>query len=59
MDTQNQIIFNGYASSTIEDDFGFVSKDFVKPTAEGRQFIKWEFSPPANDIQVNPVWRSY
>jgi len=25
---------------TIEDDFGFVTKDFVKPTAEGRQFIK-------------------
>ena len=24
---------------TIEDDFGFVTKDFVKPTAEGRQFI--------------------
>ena len=24
---------------TIEDDFGFVTKDFVKPTAEERQFI--------------------
>ena len=24
---------------TIEYDFGFVTKDFVKPTAEGRQFI--------------------
>ena len=24
---------------TIEDDFGFVTKDFLKPTAEGRQFI--------------------
>ena len=24
---------------TIEDDFGFVTKDFVKHTAEGRQFI--------------------
>ena len=24
---------------TIEDDFGFVTKDFVKPTVEGRQFI--------------------
>ena len=24
---------------TIEDDFGFVTKDFVKPTAEGRQLI--------------------
>ena len=24
---------------TIEDDFGIVTKDFVKPTAEGRQFI--------------------
>jgi len=24
---------------TIEDDFGLVTKDFVKPTAEGRQFI--------------------
>ena len=24
---------------TIEDDFGFVTKDFVKPTAEGRHFI--------------------
>ena len=23
---------------TIEDDFGFVTKDFVKPTVEGRQF---------------------
>jgi len=24
---------------SIEDVFGFVTKDFVKPTAEGRQFI--------------------
>ena len=24
---------------TIEDDFGFVTKDFVKPTGEGGQFI--------------------
>jgi len=24
---------------TIEDDFGFITKDFVKSTAEGRQFI--------------------
>jgi len=24
---------------TIEDDFGFVTEDFVKPAAEGRQFI--------------------
>ena len=24
---------------TIKDDFGFVTEDFVKPTAEGRQFI--------------------
>jgi len=24
---------------TIEDDFGFAIKDFVKPTPEGRQFI--------------------
>jgi len=24
---------------TIEDDFGFVTKDFVKPTVKGRQFI--------------------
>ena len=24
---------------TIEDGFGFVTEDFVKPTAEGRQFI--------------------
>ena len=24
---------------TIEEDFGFVSKDFVKPTTDGRQFI--------------------
>ena len=24
---------------TVEDNFGFVTKDFVKPTAEGRQFI--------------------
>ena len=24
---------------TIEDDFGLVNKDFVKPTVEGRQFI--------------------
>ena len=24
---------------TIKDDFGFVTKDFVKPTAEVRQFI--------------------
>jgi len=24
---------------SIEDDFGFVTKDFEKPTAEGRQFI--------------------
>jgi len=24
---------------TIEDDFGFVTKDFLKPTAKGRQFI--------------------
>jgi len=24
---------------TTDDDFGFVTKDFVKPTAEGRQFI--------------------
>jgi len=24
---------------TIEDDFGFVTNNFVKPTAEGRQFI--------------------
>jgi len=28
-----------FNSLTIEDDFGFVTKDFVKPTAEGRQFI--------------------
>jgi len=33
---------------TIEDDFGFVTKEFIKPTAEGRQFHKWEISPPAN-----------
>jgi len=25
--------------ATIEDDFGFVTKDFLKPTAEGRQFM--------------------
>jgi len=24
---------------TTDDDFGFVTKGFVKPTAEGRQFI--------------------
>ena len=24
---------------TIKDDFGFVTKDFLKPTTEGRQFI--------------------
>jgi len=24
---------------TADDDFGFVTEDFVKPTAEGRQFI--------------------
>jgi len=34
-------------------------------SADARKIIvelingKWEFSPPANDIQVNPVWRSY
>ena len=31
---------------TIEDDFGFVTKDFVKPTAEGRQFINGNSHQP-------------
>jgi len=35
---KTKIIFSGYAMID-EDDFGFVTKDFVKPTAEGRQFI--------------------
>ena len=35
---------------TTDDNFGFVTKDFVKPTAEGRHFI--------NNIQVNLIWRS-
>jgi len=43
---------------TIEDDFGFVTKD-CKTHSRGKAIHKWEFSPPANNIQVNPVWRSY
>ena len=31
---------------TVEDGFGFVTKDFVKPTAEGRQFINWHSHHP-------------
>ena len=30
-----------------------------KTHSGGKAIHKWEFSPPANDIQVNPVWRSY
>ena len=40
---------------TIEDDFVFVTKTH----RGGKAIHKWEFSPPANNIQVNPVWRSY
>jgi len=36
---------------TIEDDFGFVTKDFVKPTAEGRQFINWNSHHPQMTLE--------
>ena len=33
-------------SITTEDDFGFVTEDFVKPTAEGRHFINGRSHQP-------------
>jgi len=36
---------------TTDDDFGFVTKDFVKPTAEGRQFINRKSHHPQSTFQ--------
>jgi len=36
---------------TIEDDFGFVTEDFVKPTAEGRQFINGNSHYPQTTLK--------
>ena len=38
--------------------WGFVTKDFVKPTAEGRQFINGKSHSPTVNLQINLVWRS-
>ena len=35
---------------TIEDNFGFVTKDFVKPTAEGRQFVNGNSHHPQTTL---------
>jgi len=39
---------------TIEDDFGFVTKDVVKPTAEGRQFINGNSHHPQTTFKSIP-----
>jgi len=39
---------------TIEDDFVFVIKDFVKPTAEGRQFINGNSHHPQTTFKSIP-----
>ena len=36
---------------TTDDDFGFVTKDFVKPTAEGRQFINGKSHHPQSTFK--------
>jgi len=36
---------------TADDDFGFITKDFVKPTAEGRQFINGKSHHPKSTLK--------
>jgi len=34
-----------------DDDFGFVTKDFIKPTAEGKQFINGKSRQPKSTFK--------
>ena len=36
---------------TTDDDFGFVTKDFIKPTTEGRQFINGKSYHPKSTFK--------
>ena len=41
---------------TFEDDFGFVTKDFVKPTAKEKQLI--DGKPCPDDVALRPTTRA-